>query len=230
MNIPTDILGYIFNKSEVISQIISFFSNFPSLKTIRQTLKDLFRLINRASGNGMYEVINYESTLELKDNYGKKAIFKKFEEVRYLQDNIIAYQDQAWGDGRILLNYRCSPGIPVDHYRSGFKTHILISLREVKNKGNINNFNIMWGIHQGFLAKTCFWTTDVSHITKLILVKIIFPRERPPLLVSIVESNSQKTHSLEENCKVQLPDGRWMVSWSKKQPKLHEQYILKWEW
>jgi len=31
--------------------------------------------------------------------------------VRYLQDNVIAYRDQAWGDGEILVDYRCTPGI-----------------------------------------------------------------------------------------------------------------------
>jgi len=28
-----------------------------------------------------------------------EATFKKREKVRYLQDNVVAYQDQAWGDG-----------------------------------------------------------------------------------------------------------------------------------
>ena len=57
----------------------------------------------------MYEVLEYESTLELKDRGGKRAAFKEPEKVRCLQGNIIAYQDQAWGDGGILVNYRCTP-------------------------------------------------------------------------------------------------------------------------
>lgn len=92
------------------------------------------------SNEGMYEVLDYESTLELKDKRGENAIVRKREKVRYLQDNIIAYQDQAWGDGEILLNYRCSPGTPVDRYRPGHKTYILISLHDVKNRGDIDEF------------------------------------------------------------------------------------------
>jgi hypothetical protein len=38
----------------------------------------------------------------LEDPEGKRATFKKREKVRYLQDNVIACQDQAWGDGDIL--------------------------------------------------------------------------------------------------------------------------------
>jgi len=69
------------------------------------------------------EVLEYESTLELKDRGGKRAIFKKREKVRYLQDNVIAYQDQAWGNGEILIDYRCSPGTAyVEH------THLTMRL------------------------------------------------------------------------------------------------------
>ena len=51
------------------------------------------RVMRSWTGNGMYEVLEYESTLELKDRGGKRATFKKREKVRYLQDNVIAYQD-----------------------------------------------------------------------------------------------------------------------------------------
>lgn len=71
----------------------------------------------------MYEVLGHETTLELKDRAGKRATFEKEKRVRYLQDNIIAYHDQAWGDGEILLNYRCTPGTPMDRYRLGHKTY-----------------------------------------------------------------------------------------------------------
>jgi len=73
-------------------------------------LGDLWKIIRKVmqgwSYKGMYEVLDYESTLELRDRTGKSATFKKREEVRYLQDNVVAYQDQAWGEGEILANCR----------------------------------------------------------------------------------------------------------------------------
>ena len=71
-------------------------------------------------------MLKYESTLEFLDPEGTKVIFRKREMVRYLQDNIIAYQDQAWGDGQILVNYYCTPGTRVDSYRLGYKWYKLI--------------------------------------------------------------------------------------------------------
>jgi hypothetical protein len=43
----------------------------------------------------LYEVLEHESTLELLDARGVTAHFRKRQKVCYLQDNIIAYQDQA---------------------------------------------------------------------------------------------------------------------------------------
>jgi hypothetical protein len=178
----------------------------------------------------MYEVLDYETVLEIKDRQGKNAVLKKQEKVRYLQNNIIAFQDQAWGDGKSLVNYRCKPGVPVDQYRCGYKTNILISLRKVKCKGDMDNFNIEWNIKQGLLEKTGFWATEISHKTNYVTVKVIFPKSRNPQYAFIVERNSQKTQPLGEAAVVQLPDGRWLLSWEKYQPRLYEQYILNWEW
>jgi hypothetical protein len=83
---------------------------------------------------------------------------------------VIAYQDQAWGDGEILLNYRCTPGTPGDRYRSGYKTTILISRREVKDKGDVNELNIEWGIRRGFLRQAEQGETHVTH--RLIALQI----------------------------------------------------------
>ena len=139
-----------------------------------EIIGDLWRLGRKTmrglSNEGMYEVLDYEATLELQNQKGTRAIFEKRLRVRYLQDNIIAFQDFAWGDGEILLNYRSSPGVPVDRYRSGFKTFILLSLREINNRDDIDEFNIRWDIRRGFLTEDGYWGADVSQRTKHIKI------------------------------------------------------------
>jgi hypothetical protein len=179
---------------------------------------------------GIYEVLNYESTLTLHDPKGKRATFSKVKKVRYLQDNIIAFQDYAWGDGEILLNYRTSRGKPVDSYRSGFKTNVLISLREVKNRKDEDEFNIQWNIRNGFLTKDGYWSTDVEQKTKHIKVNVIFPKSRQPQRIMLEESNNKRTRELGHDYLRQLPDGRWQVIWEMDKPKLYEIYVLRWLW
>jgi hypothetical protein len=209
---------------------IAFVTTLPWFEIAGELWRIGRKLMRGLSNEGVYEVLEYDSTLELKDRHGESAIFRKREKVRYLQDYIIAYQDQAWGDGEILIDYHCTPGTPVDRYRSSYKTHILISLREVKNKGQVEEFNIEWGIRKGFLLQTGFWSTEISHRTKSVKVQVIFPQKRPPLKVSVVEKNRQRTIVLGKDAVVGLPDGRWQVAWEQSQPKLFEQYILNWEW
>ena len=210
-------------------KLLSALLGLPWADVVVKAWKTIQKMMHRQSSQGMYQVLEYESTLELKDRGGQKATFRKREQVLYLQDSIIAYQDQAWGDGEILLSYRCTPGRAVDRYRLGHRTHVLISRREVKNKGDIDEFNIEWGIRQGFLRRTEQWETHVKHPTKHLKVSVVFPKSRPPQSVVLIESSRQRSHNLSEHVK-RLPGNRWQVCWETRKPRLHETYILQWEW
>ena len=210
-----------------LTKLITILLKLPRLEVLGDVWEIVQRVVQVLSPKNMYEVLEYESTLILKDRGGKRATFKKREKVRYLQDNVIAYQDQVWGDGEILIKYRCTPGIPVDRYQFGHKTHILISRREVKNKGDVDTFNIEWGIHQGFLQRTEHWETHVIHRMKHLKINVIFPKSRPPQYAKLIKSNRQRSHSLEKS---RLPGGRWLVAWETRKPRLYENYVLQWEW
>lgn len=215
------------SKSTIISDILL---NFPWTKILSDSWEFLRKAILGLAQEGMYEVLEYESTLELLDVDGKRARFQKRKKVRYLQNNIIAYQDHAWGDGDILLGYKCSPGVAVDQYRAGYKTYILISLREVKSRGDWDEFNIEWKIRNGFLKEDGFWSTDITHRTQHVRINLIFPHKRPPKRAVIVESNRHKTQQLGQKEIKELSDGRVKISWEEKKPALYEHYLIRWWW
>lgn len=114
--------------------------NIPWLDVAAKSWQVARKLWHGLADEGMYEVLEYESRLELKDKHGRTAQFSKREKVRYRQNNILAYQDHAWGDGQILQDYQCTPGVVVDRYRSGHQIFLLISLREVKRRGDEDEF------------------------------------------------------------------------------------------
>jgi len=209
---------------------LSFILNPSWVEIIAESWKLGRKILRGLANEGIYEVLDYECRLELKDRSGTTATIQKREKIRYLQDYVTSYQDQAWGDGEILLNYRCSPGIPVDEYRLGHNTYKLISLREFRNKGDIDEFNIEWKMRNGFLKSTGFWGTSISHRTKKVTIKVVFPKDRPPLQVSITESNLRRTHVLGKETQQILPDGRSIVIWENTNPRLYEDYVLRWEW
>jgi len=102
----------------------------------------------------------------------------------------------AWGNGEIFLNYRCTPVTPIDRYRSGYKTNILISRRKVKNKVDVDEFNIEWGIRQRFRQQAEQWETHVAHRTKRLKIEVVFPGSRPPRFPILIEGNHQRSHDL----------------------------------
>ncbi len=179
---------------------------------------------------GIYEVLDYDARLTLNDSKGKLATFTKRQRVRFLQNNVIAYQDQAWGDGDIFADYRCAPGMAVDRYREGHKFRVLISLRETKNRNDVEDFYIERVVKGGFPKPTEDFQIEIDHPTRNLSMAIIFPRKRPPKQVKLIEQHAQRTHELDSEQIQQLPDRRWQVRWESHKLKLYEAYILRWEW
>lgn len=212
----------------LIGLLVQVVSRLPWGDALLPVIKIFARWFSRSQG--LYEVIEYESTLELLDVRGEKARFHKRQRVKFLQDHIIAYQDQAWGDGDFLVNYRCVPGAPVDRYRIGHKTIILISLREVKARGSVDEFQIERDIRHGFVTPREQWETEISHPTRKLKINVIFPKKRPPHQVSLAEADRQRFFPLGVEHKKRLPDGRWDVSWATDLPRMNERYILRWTW
>lgn len=217
-------------KMDGLPGIKDIFSALPWSSILEKLWKAIVYLKTIFTPEGVYETLSLETSLELHDREGKRATFRKIKKVRYLQNNIIAFQDYAWGDGKILRNYRTNRGKPVDRYRSGYKTHILISLREVRNRGDEDEFNIQWNIRDGFLTEDGYWSTDVSQRTHHIKMNVIFPKSRPPQRLMLEESNHKRTINLGNEFRRQLSDGRWQVSWETERPKLYEIYVLRWIW
>lgn len=202
----------------------------PWLDVIAQAWMLMRKLSRGLADEGMYEVLEYESCLELKDGKGYGAKFTKREKVRYRQNNIIAYQDHAWGDGEILQDYQCTPGKVVDQYRPGHKTFLLISLRDVKRRGDVDEFHMSWGLQKGFVRTHELWETEVRHRTRRIKVQLLFPKSRMPRRVWVEEVLTGRKHVVGESLKMGLPDGRFQVTWQTNQPRLNERYQLHWEW
>ena len=46
----------------------------------------------------------------------------------------------------------------------------------------------------------------------------------------LIEQSRQRSHSLGKRARVELPDGRWLVAWETHRSRLHENYVMQWEW
>lgn len=81
------------------------FANVNALLDLYQRVRKLWR-----RESDWYEILDYTATLELLDIKGENNIFRKHQKIRFLQNNIIAFEDYVWGDGNSMVDYRCTPG------------------------------------------------------------------------------------------------------------------------
>lgn len=178
----------------------------------------------------LYENLNYEATLELLNASGNLAIFRKEQQVRFLQNHIIAFEDYAWGDGNVLADYKCTPGIVVDKYREGDRWNLLISLRETKSRGDITAFYIERVEKNTFMKAEEWLQTEVRRPTHRLQMGIIFPQERRCQRAAIIRRSRNQTTVLGPEHFHSLPDGRQIVRWETDNVHTYEIYTLKWWW
>jgi hypothetical protein len=199
----------------------------PLLFDLYRTLR---RILNRGLPEGMYEILDYDSILELVDPKGETAIFKRRQRVKFLQNNVIAFQDYAWGDGEIFTDYKCSPGIEVDRYQEGDQWNVLISLRETKSRGDIVDFYTERKIKHGFTKVEEWWQLIIRHRTRHLRLAIIFPKKRRCQRSVLIERSRNRTTVLDQKHFTDLPDGRQVLTWEPRKFRRFESYTIKWKW
>jgi len=227
-------LGSVFVLGNWLYEVLKHLLRQGPVQVLLKFLKawnDISRLWDKIHYHGMYEILDYDSTLEIADPKGEKAILTRREVVRFLQDNVVAIHDHAWGDGELFARYRCQPGVPVDFCEDGSKWNVLISLRETKNRGDVVKFWIERVIKGGFLEKNEWLETEIDHLMKRLKLSVIFPKGRPCRKATLSRRSTGKTVLLTQKHFAFLPDGRrHKLTWETKRPKLHDRYTIKWVW
>jgi len=210
---------------------------FSSLWSILNpsSLKDLFdlsqNLRQRLPGaSDMYEILDYESTLELCDVEGAVAIFQKRQRVKFLQNNIIAFEDYVWGDGEVMADYTCAPGVVADRYQEGDRWNILISLRETKHKGDITEFHIARVEKQSFTKADEWQQTEIRRRTRRLQMNIIFPQGRRCQRATLTQRRHNRVQVLGTEHFHDLPDGRQRLTWESKRVYPYDIFTLRWHW
>jgi hypothetical protein len=213
--------------------VLDLFTTGRLTSLLRSSL-DVWDTVNqvrdRVVYHGMYEILDYDATLEIHDSKGKSASLVRHETIRFLQDNVVAIHDHAWGDGELFAEYNCQPGIPVDFYEDGSKWNVLISLRETKNRGDVLDLWIERVIEGGLFGDKEWLETEIDHRMHNLELAIIFPAERRCQRATLTRRSTSETVALGKQHFSFLGDGRQKLTFETNRPKLHDRYTIKWDW
>lgn len=177
-----------------------------------------------------FEVVDYDSTLELCDVRGHKAVFLRRTRLRFLQDYTIAIQDFVWGDGDPIADYKFSPGHIVDRYRDGERWNLLISLRQTKARNEEETFTVERTVHDAFKGNEEWVQAETWLPFRKLCLRVQFPKSRPCKRAWIIERSRNRTTQLDIAHFHTLPNGRMEVVWQRQSPRRGEVFTLKWEW
>lgn len=190
----------------------------------------LHRWLVSKQPKGLYEILEYDATLELLDSSGHVAKFHKRQKVRFLQNNSIAFEDYAWGEGEIFHAYSVEPGKAVDFYQEGDRWNVLISLQETKQSGDVEDFRIDRTVIDGFTGDEEWQQVEIRHYTHKLTIGVIFPQDRQCHQAQIVQRSRKQAADLGPEHFHRLPDGRQLVSWETKKVQPLEIFTLRWQW
>lgn len=195
-------------------------------------LVDLYQIVKKfwPGSRDMYEILEYESTLELHDEKGENATLHKRLRVKFLQNNVIAFEDYVWGDGEILADYQISPGVVADRYQEGDRWNLLISLRETKNKGDVSEFHIQRTAKHGFTNEDEWNQTEIRRPTRHLQMNIIFPKSRRCQHAVMKQRRHNRTFVLGVDHFYDLPDGRQLLRWESNKVYPYDVITIKWSW
>jgi hypothetical protein len=157
-------------------------------------------------------------------------VFHKHQRVKFLQDQILAFEDYVWGDGELFARYRVSPGVAADRYQESDRWTVLISLREAKQRGDVQDFHIERVVKNGFTQAEEWQQAEIRHHTRSLRLAIIFPQARPCRRASIRLRRRNQAITLGQEHFQQLPDGRQLLSWTTSNVRPLEVFTLRWQW
>ena len=164
---------------------------------------------------------------DLADSRGQRAVVTRKQRVRFLAGEAGVITGPVWGDGRQFQRYEITGAKRLGVRREGPRDVLLLGLDGRPGKDSRATLVARRTIHGGFLGEREYFETLVERPTKRLLLRVLFPRQRPPREAFLVEAEESRQRALPVRI---MADGRARLSWSCTRPKVNTIYSLRWAW
>jgi hypothetical protein len=120
--------------------------------------------------------------------------------------------------------------VEADRYRESDRWNVLISLRETKQSGDIQDFHIERVVKRGFTKSEEWQQAEIRHRTHHLKLSIIFPKARPCRRATLRLRRRNQVIALGQEHFHVLPNGRQVLSWETRNVRPLEVFTLRWQW
>jgi hypothetical protein len=172
-----------------------------------------------------YEILDYEGTLILSDAQGGRAVFRRTQQIRFLQEGVAAILDHFWGDGVSLTDYANTAGQLADSFSDGGRHHLAIDLARPMHRGEQLAFDVERTALASFSADDEWLETTIDHPIHRLGQRVIFPADRPCQHAELATPDG-----IIPLQPVRLGDGRTALRFTVPHPKADTPYLVRWHW
>ncbi|MCC6266697.1 MAG: hypothetical protein IT300_03945 [Dehalococcoidia bacterium] len=175
-----------------------------------------------------YENLRFDLSLTLHDAAGRQATLRRTQSVRFRTAEAGIVRDVVWGEGEQFADY-CVSGADLVGVRNEGPSKV--ALLDIHRRPAINEraeLAIDRLIKGGFLQPREYIETELERPTKLLRLKVGFPRGCTPRAAR-VELSPPLRSSVAVPVELDA-SGRPELSWSTKHPLQNTRYRLVWSW
>lgn len=172
-----------------------------------------------------------DTTIEILTTDGRIANFTDWFRLTALIDGVTTYTEQFQTDGKID-DFRVNLGRIASIREEESIIYLDSDLGVTLNRGDSIKRRISCVYHDSFTSSQEYWVIRQSNPNSNSCLKIIFPKERPPILFKgIIRKLNYDQVAIDTPPFLQLmADGRTQIVWSIKKLGLMTSYKLTWTW
>jgi hypothetical protein len=174
-----------------------------------------------------YENLSVHIVVDLQDRAGQKAEVTCNQRVRFLVAEAGVISSHVWGEGQRVRRLSVAGARSLERRVEGSRELLLLGLQRRPGVLATATVKTKRSISGGFIRKDEYFEVSVERPTKVLSLKVLFPKIRPPRSAFLNLGKALKDRSVSPALG---SDGRACLRWRLKSPELNRVYRLNWSW
>lgn len=174
-----------------------------------------------------YENLSVAIVVDLQDKAGRRAVVTCSQRVRFLVSEAGVVTSHVWGEGQRVRRLSLDGARSFGRRAEGSKDLLLLGLNRRPGALSVVSLKAHRLITGGFLKKDEYFEVSVERPTKLLSLRILFPKNRTPrdAYINADRATRDATRSVSFT-----PQGRPQLRWQQRVPEVNRVYRLGWSW
>ncbi len=192
----------------------------------------LYKAWVERTGGRNYEALTYKWEWDIDAPDGSHASLKKTMTVRYLSDTRVIAEMVRADNPPKFVNLKCTPGFIVDEFDAPGERWVIISLRGVRLRGQIETWDLERESLNAFRNPDEEWVSvDTPGLTRSLQMTVVLPPGRRCERAWVEQRSKHRHIELRPDTDIQTRADRTALVFSAIPPyRRDDRFTLRWQW